>query len=123
MSAEAKSGVFWNARHGFVCVAALVLASLALNQGYRLAYENSVVLADWVNANLQLAELGFFFIRGFVWLLIGFLVSQSTSFETFARRSGLDQKPTLGGWLCAWAAIAFGLAVLAIVGQGWGGTR
>jgi membrane protease YdiL (CAAX protease family) len=120
LSSETKALPTWNARQGYVCLFALILASLALNQGYRIWYESSAGFANWVNENYRLAQLAFFVIRAGVWLLIGIWVSQITSVAAFLRKAGLDQGPTLEGWVWAWVAIALGLIVLFIVEKGWG---
>lgn len=107
----------WKARHGCLCLTLLVFLTLLLGISIRFATVTKPELASWFQspfgANARKS------LQAVIWLLCGFGFTWSLSGRRALAHLGLRDRPSVFGWLTAWATIALACVGFYLVKQGW----
>lgn len=108
----------WRATEGFACVLVLLLSSLGINEGLRIAYHSFPGFAAWASGSPYFAEGSFMGLRACIWVVLAYLFSREGSIQGFIRSAGFARRPTVSGWFVTWGAIGAGVMELYLLRKG-----
>jgi len=93
----------------WACTAILIISTFGEDHGLQIWMHHSPWFDSWIRHHLYPARLALKMFRAVFWVAVAYVFSGLRSARLFLENVRLNQKPTMGGWWCAWLAIAIAL--------------